>query len=194
MNNLDYFELSRVNSKVNIDFSNPRGKIIIPDSKEELNKLTKANKKLLDNIIAYRVLSKNDFFDEVALNKIIEDIVSIVENTNHINYSGFCVYFQVLKYSYDRFMKQRNLTHRDKIILMRQIVDSYIENRHDMYNSHGYTDQVLQVMCDASSSRRNGSTGASSLGAIMKDNSIIKTSTSDFMTGENAYFIPDKDN
>lgn len=194
MNNLDYFELSRVNSKANIDFSNPKGIVVIPETKDEINDLTKANKELIDNIVAYSVLSKNEFFDDEALNKLIEKIVWIVDKTANINYSGFCVYFQVLKYSYYSYQHQKNLSHKEKIILMRQIVDSYIENRHEMYDSHGYSNQVLQVMSDAASSRRRGSTGSSNLSAIMEENSIVSATTKDFMIGKNAYLIPDKNN
>lgn len=194
MNNLDYFELSRINSKVNIDFSNPKGVVVIPKSKDEVNALTKANKELIDNIVTYSVLSKDEFFDEIALNKITEKIINIIEQTNHINYTGFCVYFQVLKFSYNAYKNQRNLNQREKILLMRQIIDAYIENRHEMYDSHGYSNQVLQVMCDAASSRRNGSTGASSLSAIMQENCIANKKVAGFMDGQNAYLIPDKNN
>lgn len=47
MNNLDAFELSVANSKIYFDFSNPKGKVVIPKTKDLENELTIANKKIM---------------------------------------------------------------------------------------------------------------------------------------------------
>ena len=75
-------------------------------------------------------------------------------------YSSFCVYLQVVGYSFNTYDSEKNALNLDeKIKLLKSLVNLYIDNRHDLYCYHGYSDQVLQVNSDASSSRRKGKMG-----------------------------------
>lgn len=191
MDNIELFELSRANSSLNFDFSNPRGVLVIPKSKDQENELTKANHKIIDYITTYKVIKDKPEAEELKKN-IIGEIIRIIETTDHINYSSFCIYFQVLKYSYSAFMGTNTLTDDDKYELIKNTVELYIENRHDIYMSHGYSDQVLQVQSDAASSRRNGVTGTNSLSTIMESKGFSRAKSYVDILGNYAYILPDK--
>ena len=60
MNNLDAFELSVANSKIYFDFSNPKGKVVIPKTKDLENELTMANKKIMEYITTYKTIKDSD--------------------------------------------------------------------------------------------------------------------------------------
>lgn len=191
MDNIELFELSRANSSLNFDFSNPKGVMVIPKSKDQENELTKANHKIIDYITTYKVIKDKPEAEELKKN-IIKEIIRIIETTDHINYSSFCIYFQVLKYSYSAFMWTNTLTDEDKYELIKNTVELYIENRHDVYMSHGYSDQVLQVQSDAASSRRNGVTGTNSLSTIMESKGFSRAGSYADILENYAYILPDK--
>lgn len=194
MNNLDYFNISVLNSKINYDFSSPEGILVIPKKKDESNGLIEANHKLIDLITTYKTL-KSCSPCSPDLKTIVNEIIKILDSTKGINYSSFCVYFQVLKYSYNTYSnaKAKGLSIEEKFNLIKTTIDLYLENRHNIYLEHGYTDQVLQVMCDASSSRRNGNTGIRKLSSIMELFNIPKVNSLDTFHGcSKAYILPDK--
>lgn len=191
MNNLDFFELSKANSILNFDFSNPEGVLVIPKTREETNELIEANNKLIDFITTYKVLKQNNQPIQIQ-EEIIEQIISIIEKTKFINYSSFCIYFQVLRFSYSSFMSTKTLNKEEKIELIKKTLDLYIDNRHEIYNSHGYSNQVLQVQSDAASSRRHGATGTNSLSEIMEKNNIKRINKLFDFIDKNAYILPDK--
>lgn len=192
MNNLDFFNISILNSKINYDFSDPVGVIVIPKTATETNDLVEANHKLIKLITAYEELKKINP-NSTDLNKIIEETIHLLETTKYINYSAFCVYFQVLRYSYNTYSKACELSNEEKIDLIKSTIELFIKNRHDIYLSHGYSDIVLQVMCDASSSRRNGNTGTKKLSEIMQLFAIKKVdSLKAFAKTKNTYILPDK--
>lgn len=192
MNNLDFFNISIHNNKFNSDFSDPTGVVVIPNSKEDTNDLVEANHALRDLITTYKTL-KERFPQSSDLDSIIKEIMRLIETTKNINYTAFCVYFLVLRYSYDAYKKAKNLTTEEKIDLIRKTVELFLENRHEMYLSHGYSDQVLQVMADASAPRRKGATGTKKLSAIMQLFDISRAGTLDvFKSTEKVYILPDK--
>lgn len=194
MNNLDFFNISTFHAKISCDFSKPQGVLVIPKSKEDSNELTNANHKLIDLITTYKTLKNiTPLSDQTDV--IVNEIIALLDKTKHINYTPFCVYFQVLKYSYNSYINAKNLSHEDKFNLIKDTIEAYINNRHDIYVSHGYSDQVLQVMCDASSSRRNGATGTDSLASLLSGFNIPKVdSFEDFQSKPNAFILPDKGN
>lgn len=194
MNNLDFFNISTFHAKISYDFSNPQGVLVIPRTKEETNALTDANHKLTDLITTYKTLKGIKQLSKKT-NAIVSEIIALIDKTDHINYTPFCVYFQVLKYSYNSYINAKKLSNRDKFNLIRDTIEAYIDNRHDIYVSHGYSDQVLQVMCDASSSRRNGATGTNNLALILSNFNILKVDSLEaFQSKPNAYILPDKGN
>lgn len=192
MNNLDFFNISLLNTKINYDFSSPAGKVVIPKTKEETNDLIEANHNLIDLITTYKTLQKCSP-NSGELTAIVNEIIKLLDSTKYINYTSFCVYFQVLRYSYNTYFHAKNLSPVEKFNLIKTTVELYIKNRHSLYLEHGYSDQVLQVMCDASSSRRNGNTGTKNLSSIMALFNIQRVNSFDeFKTGFSSYILPDK--
>ena len=194
INNLDAFELSVANCKMNFDFSNPKGTVVIPEEKGIDNKLTSANKKIIEYITTYKTVKDANNVPEEFKEGLIYEIMKIIDSTEHINYSSFCVYFQVLRFSWSAFEESKKnglLTDAERAELLRNAVELYIENRHDMYLSHGYSDMSLQVQSDCSSSRRSGNIGAYSLSTIMSTYNIkFASNYNDFLNG-NSYFFPE---
>ena len=106
-------------------------------------------------------------------------------------YSAFCQYFNVHNMNYSIF---QNLNLDDKIKVIKFIVAYYINDRHQMYKSHGYSNVVLQVMCDNYSHKRKGSYGANKIADILKINGIndlTKMTSKDF-DQECWYLLSDK--
>ncbi len=194
MNNLDFFELSVAKCKMNFDFSNPQGIVVIPKEKGVDNELTKANRELIEYITAYKVVRDDDAVSKEYKEKLIYEIMRIIDTTDHINYSSFCVYFQVLRLSWNSFEDAKRfgtLSDNERAELLRNVVDLYIENRHDMYLSHGYSDVLLQVQSDCSSARRSRSIASNKLCDIMSNyNFKFASNYQEFMSG-NSYFFPE---
>ena len=190
-NNLYYFQYSINNQDTIIDFSNPNGCVVIANSKQDTQtELQLKNQELIDNITTYKTLVKNNCSEEDIL-KIIKNIINIIDNTKLINYSSFCVYFQVLKFSYGSFKQIHDID--EKINIIKTILDYYINNRHTTYLSYGYSDQTLQVMSDNASSRRNSKTGIKKIEEIILPLNFIKPSNiNEFKHIDKCYILPDK--
>ena len=195
MNNLDYFKFSCENFDDIIDFSNAGGCVVVAkDQNESITNLQKAYHKLVELIISYKTL-KNRSTNQNLIRGVLKDIARILEKEELINYTPFCIYFQVLRYSYSAYIKDcQKMAEKDKIKLIQQIIDLYLNNRHDIYTFYGYNDQVLQAMSDASSSRRNGKTGIKKLEDILIPLSYKKAyNFEDFQENDKVYVLPDKD-
>lgn len=190
MNNLELFELSLVNSKIKIDFSEPNGFQVIPNNSNETNDLIKANNMLLEYITTYKNVKDSKEVSIEYKNELIYKIINILDNTNYINYSSFCIYFQVLKYSYNSYINS-NLSKEEKMNLIKKIVELYIENRHDLYISHGYSNMSLQVLSDSYSSRRSSQIGTNNLKNIMNLYNFKFVNNYDDFIKENTYFFPE---
>ncbi|MCQ2598807.1 MAG: hypothetical protein MJ187_00275 [Alphaproteobacteria bacterium] len=195
--NIEYFKYSLYNADKIIDFSNPAGvEVVSKNSELQPKELQIANNRLVELITAYKVLcSQNDYKHDNSIRKIILEIIEILDNVKLINYSAFCVYFQVLKYSYSAYQtEQKQMTLDDKIDLLTQILDMYLTNRHDMYLSYGYSDQILQVMSDVASARRNGKTGIQKVETVISSLGFKKTETlENLLSAPRCYILPDKD-
>ena len=103
-NNIYYFKYSIDNTDTQIDFSNTTGKLIIAKNRNETKtQLQVMNNKLIELIITYKTVKNKS---KKIVDNIVSEIIDIVENTNLINYSAFCSYFQVLKYSYYSYITE----------------------------------------------------------------------------------------
>ncbi len=169
MNNKVYFKYSQENDDTILDFSKPEGVLVLnKNEKENETTLMEANHKLIELITTYKTIRNDNQFNENNKNIIIGKIIDIIETTNLINYSSFCVYLQVIGYSFSTYINDKNsMNLEEKIELMESLVNLYIDNRHDLYCYHGYSDQVLQVNSDAASSRRKGKTGIEKMEDIL---------------------------
>lgn len=195
MDNKDYFKFSQENDDDIVDFSKPEGVLVINrNASEPETALMIANHNLTELITTYKTIRNDKDVDSNYVNKILDRIIHIIETTNLINYSAFCVYLQVVGYSFSSYNSEKNaMVQSEKRDLIRQLLDLYIDNRHDMYLYHGYSDQVLQVNSDAASSRRKGKTGIEKMEDILKPLGFVKAKTVLELKGRRfCYLLPDK--
>lgn len=195
MDNKDYFKYSQTHDDDIVDFSKAEGILVINrNSSEPTTALMKANHDLIDLITTYKTLTNTESINIEAVNSTIDRIINIIESASLINYSSFCVYLQVVGYSYSSYCSEKNaMTIEDKRELMSQLLKLYIDNRHEIYSYHGYSDQVLQVQSDAASSRRKGKTGIEKMEEIMKPFGFLKAKTTlDLKHIKYCYLLPDK--
>ena len=118
MDNIELFNYSVENDDEILNFLSPEGVIVINKNEtEEPTELIVANKKLIEYITTYKILSeKKDESSNIAKVGIVRDIIDLIENVDLINYTAFCVYFQVLSYSYNSYMKQcKKMSEEEKI-------------------------------------------------------------------------------
>ena len=201
MDNLVFFEES-VNHKEELIDSSYHSfieRIIIPKTKNETNDLTQAN----TNVIRY-ISTIETMLTELKYPIEYEEITKLlirIRNelkTTGMNYSPFCQYFNIHNINYSLFINQNESV---QIELLRFLVPEYINNRHSMYLSHGYSNMVLQVMSDNYSHKRKGSYGTNiiarkltSLGFVdlsMRNNIEIESTSKSFLlsdkTGKKAF-------
>lgn len=192
MNNIFYFNYSLGNKDNLINNNEPSGFLVISKNKSEnATPLMKANDLLTKLIISYNVVKD---IDKQTAYKIIDQINDLIITTKQINYSAFCAYFQVINFSYSAFISQFHVLNKnERRELMKKILDLYIENRHGMYEYHGYSNQALQVSADLSISRRKGVYGINNLKSILDSNNFVHAYTKEAFNNNNlCYLFPDK--
>lgn len=193
MDNFHYFKFSQENNDDILDFSKPQGLLVVNQNEQfDDTPLMEANRKLIDLISEYR--NYRTGVDKEILNSTIDDVINVLENTYLINYSPFCVYFQVVGYSYSSYMSDKDsMTIYEKRNIIQQLLDLYIENRHNIYQRLGYSEIILQVQSDASSNRRKGKTGIVKMLDIMSPYGFVRAKQLlDFRRNEYCYLLPDK--
>lgn len=192
MNNLDLFLYSENHPEPLIDSYYSKNVIVIPQNKDDANLLTQGNEQLIRLITAFGVLNSNyqkDLSDDTVL-QLVKDVIHILDNTKNINYSAFVQYFMVHNFTYSLY---KSLAYDMKIELIYDILISYCKERHDMYLSHGYTNTVLQVMCDNYSHKRNSKSAIDKVVEILKRKSMSHiTNINDVKSRDDYYFLPDK--
>lgn len=137
-------ELLDENFKVN------RELIIIPRISSEENELTRAAKKLIALFTTMDTLNKaNDYSKDEDLAK---NIIEILMRTENIQFFPFNFYCQTQGVTKDNFFC---LSFDQQL----QLIKDYIDDRHEMYMDHGYTNTIYQTTCDSYAHKRQGDTG-----------------------------------
>ncbi len=162
INNIKLFEFSLSNPEPIIDeFYLKKGNLIISGDSKNPTDLMRKNLDLLESISAYNFAKKNK--NQTTTKKAIEKILEIVKNKN-INYSEFVSFWPVVDISYSLFNK---MSVEDQAEIIKNIVDKYIELRHDLYLSYGYTPTTLQVGKDAKAHKESGNLGIYKVSKIL---------------------------
>ena len=190
MNNLDYFKRGALRKETLIDpcYHLIVDRQVIPSNAAEENALTRAN----SNVIRYISSVETCIYD---LGKSVndEEVVRILElimdelAVKGMNLSAFCQYFNVHNMNYSVFSK---LEREKKLEALKYLVLQYIEARHEMYLSHGYSNMVLQVMSDNYSHKRKGTYGTSIIVKCLEAigiHDLTKLPCKDF--GQDAYYL-----
>lgn len=154
------------------------------------NDLISANKKLIELIEFYK---NNPDENPFILERTIDNICEIIENTKNINHSPFCAYFQTLGYSYNTYMNwSKDMKIEEKRDLMKSLVELYIKNRHEMYLKMDYSEVALQISMDLASSRRRSKDGINNLVEILKNKFFVESKTiNHFMNNDLCFIFPD---
>lgn len=168
MTNLEYFELSIKHKEDLIDpnYNKIVDRQVIPLTIDEENALTISNKNVIRYISTIETMI-NDFhlpLDDEKIVSLLELIINELK-TKGMNYSAFCQYFNIHNMNYSIFI---NLSHNEQIEVLKYIIKPYINTRHDIYLSHGYSNIVLQVMSDNYSHKRKGNYGTNKIADCLK--------------------------
>lgn len=193
-NNLEVFTLMKKNPESLIDryYADQNNLVIIPKTKDESNALTTAAEDLYRYIDTFETLNtdlKNQASADL-IHQLLIKIDNIIMNTPNINFTSFCQYFLVYNLSQSLY---RVIEDEDRLPLLKDLIIGYIENRHHIYKSHGYTPIVMQTMCDNYSHKRKNKTGAIKITTQLHEIGItnVITHIDEDDTLDMYYLIPD---
>lgn len=196
MNNLELFNLMPKNKEPIFDeyYSNLLDETVITLSKDETNELMMRNERLISLIDAYNylVFEKNKNISDEVVKDLIEDVIACL-NYKNMNYSPFVQYFMVHNVSFGIYSR---LSHSVKMTFLNFMLGKYIQERHFVYKSHGYSNIVLQVLSDNYSHKRKGSIGVRKVEKQLRERNVlhlkeIKNNIDD-QAQATYYFLPDK--
>ena len=162
IDNIKLFEFSLNNPEPIIDeFYLKKGNLIISKDLKNPSDLMRKNFDLLESISVYNFAKKNK--NQAIAKKAIEKILEIVKSKN-INYSEFVSFWPVVDISYSLFSK---MNAEEQLEIIKNIVEKYIELRHCLYSSYGYTPTTLQVGKDAKAHKESGNLGIYKVSKIL---------------------------
>ena len=192
MDNYLYFNYSKNNPEELFDPFYTKGMVVIPENCNTNNQLTENNGRMIECITTFKVLISNNYtISDQPVIDVVREIVKILSTTPYINYSAFSQFFMVYNSTYSYFME---LDSDDKFNFVYEMLLRYCQERHEMYLSHGYTNTILQVMCDNYSHKRNGKTSIEKVLAILSPYNLKRISNINLTDDINYYFLPDKGN
>lgn len=190
MNNFDYYNYSKEHFEDLFDAFYAKNKVIIPDDSSQDNLLTSRNAQLIDNITAFKVLRNGGFGeDNEAVKSVVDKVVEILSTTPNINYSAFSQFFMVYNQTYESF---KRLSKSDKFAFVYKMLELYCEQRHDLYLNHGYSDVVLQVLCDNYSHKRKSKTTIEKVLSMLGPYGVRKLKDIAEADSDDYYLLPDK--
>lgn len=190
MTNIDYFRFSAANPEPLLDSSYSKSKIVIPPTISESNTLTVKNTRLIELISAFHVLHlKGCKLGDSHFDAVLNDIISILDSTEHINLSAFSQFCHVYSCSYDDC---RELGKQQKMKHVSELLTHFCEERHSMYLSHGYSNIVLQVVSDSYSHKRHSISTINKIENILISFGFSRMTEASFPSNAKQYFLPDK--
>ncbi len=191
MTNLELLAYSGRHPVPLIDSYYNKDKIVITLAKEQSNELMRANARLIELITVFNYLNGEGLQENSAeIQKVVENVVKILDDVNGINYSAFSQFFMVYNTTYSSYREFDGAKKRRFVYAM---LLRYCEERHGMYLSHGYSDAILQVMCDNYSHKRNSKTTIDKITDTLESLGFRHLpETASFESADNFYLLPDK--
>ncbi len=191
MNNIKLFEYSLKNPEPIIDGAYVKnGSLIISKDPRNPSALMKANNELIESINAYKFAKNNG--SKSTADKAIRKILEIVKNKN-INFSEFVSFWSVVDMSYSLY-KKRDFDEQFQII--KDVTDKYLQFRHGLYTTYGYSPTTLQVGKDAKAHKESGNLGIAKVSKILDDKGFHNANmenVDDFIAnGDKKYIQADK--
>ena len=192
--NLEFFDLMKDFPEQIVDpyYANSNNVVIIPTQKDEQNQLTQAATDLCRYFDRFETLFEAADKDVVLINQLLHRIDDILMNVPNINYTPFCQYFMVHNLSYSIYTGMRE--EEKRINVLKDLLISYIRNRHHLYKMHGYSPVILQTMSDNYSHKRKGKIGINKIEKQLADVGITTrlTNIEQDELLDSFYLFPDK--
>lgn len=190
MTNVELFKYSGQHPEPIIDPYYNRDKVVIPATVDLTNKLVEKNARLIElvSVFAYFAEQGKDIAhpDVCAL---IDEVIGILTDTDGINLSPFSQFFMVYNSSHNSFV---GYSHDEQREFIYEMLKLYCKERHKMYLSHGYTNSILQVVCDNYSHKRNSKTTIVKICDILERVGFVHNANGDELFARRFYFLPDK--
>ena len=190
MTNVELFKYSGRHPEPIIDPYYNRDKVVIPSTADQTNKLVEGNSRLIELISIFTYFSeqgKDQMHPDVC--ELIDEVISILTKTEGINLSPFSQFFMVYNSSHNSFV---GYTHDEQREFVYEMLQLYSNERHKMYLSHGYTNSILQVVCDNYSHKRNSKTTIVKICDILERVGFIHNPDGEELLSRRFYFLPDK--
>lgn len=190
MTNIELFKFAEQHPEPIIDPYYNRDMVIIPYTDKEENELVKENTRLIELISVFSYLyKKGKREDDPSIKSILSEVCEILVNTKSINFSPFLQFFMVYNSSYSSFLKYSSY---EKIKFLYNMLLLYIQQRHEMYMCHGYTNTILQVVCDNYSHKRKSKATIVKIGDMLKKNGFVYVKQLDALMKSKSFILPDK--
>lgn len=165
LNNIELFNECLENRVPNIDViaRETLNKVIIPEERDEYSELLAKNIELVELIIQYN--NYNIEGDKTHNIEIINKIDELLKYEG-MNLSPFSQYLMVHDLTHDIYLSELSIEEKEFII------NCYIEDRHQMYLNHDYSDIIFQVLNDNYSHKRKSVIGLEKIRRTCEENNI----------------------
>ncbi len=165
VSNIELFNECLQNRVPNIDriAREALNRTIIPAGKNDYSELLVKNDELVKLIQKYNDLNIRG---DISQNENIINLIDEYLRFDGMNLSPFSQYLMIHDLTYDIYLNE--LSYDEK----KFIIESYLEDRHQMYINHGYTDIIFQVMTDNYSHKRKAVIGLEKIRKACEKNGI----------------------
>lgn len=186
LTNLEYFDYSLNHKESLLDKYYFVDEVIINDE----NNIIMVNCKELDATIQHYEIEKkrcsllHQQVPEGFVDEIINKIMYLLEQ-EYMNLTAFAQSFSIFDSSFSSYT---NLSKKDKIYFLNQVLDAFVSNRFEIYKSVGY--EYLQVLYDSHAHKRMGSAGAKKVSSQLNANRFTLENNININNGQ--YFLPDQ--
>lgn len=190
MTNIELFKFSGEHREPIIDPYYNRDKVVIPPTAEESNTLVERNSRLVELISVFcyfREQGKDE--QDQQMDALVREVVEILTSTDGINFSPFSQFFMVYNSSHNSFM---GYSKKEQFEFAYEMLTLYAKERHKMYMSHGYSNSILQVVCDNYSHKRNSKTTIVKICDMLKDLDFVHKVSGAITGDQRFYILPDK--
>ena len=175
------------------DFYTSDQLIISQDVNSPPTKAMQTWRLMLDRITAAKVALDDE--DDSQLEHHLQMLDKCIMKRSHAQLSEFTTFFSVIDMSCSIY---RKLDHSERIEFLREAFTLYVDRRHHIYTSHGFTPTTIQVRKDASKSGRSGNMGTNKVRAMFaevgyqeEDSIINKSKRFSIITKRNRRLLQD---
>lgn len=190
MTNVELFRYSGKNPEPIVDPYYNRDKVVIPESAADTNVLVEKNARLIELITVFGYFRKQGKDRSCAdVQKVVAEVCEILTGTPGINLAPLSQFFMVYNSSHASFTRYLD---DERAAFLYEMLSLYVEKRHDMYLSHGYSNSILQVVCDNYSHKRNSKTTIVKICDILSPYGFVRASSAEELLSRRSFILPDK--